>query len=217
MASHNILAKRIEWATDKAAQEKLVKLWNQTDPQLSTAQIGAAFDMSKSAIGGAVKRLAAAGLHLPERACPIGIAGANPPRVRRPEGTGAVPPPPLATVDASAPVVEEPPRRRLYADDGGGKPGCCWPVGAPGDPGFHFCGESLAAPGRPYCPEHAAIAVIDIRQLERERVALPEVEAYAAEHRIVPKKASGLAGLMVAVNNHRRQRGQMAFSVARNT
>ena len=34
---------------------------------------------------------------------------------------------------------------------------CQWPIGNPGEPGFHFC-DHVAAPGRPYCQEHCVQA-----------------------------------------------------------
>ena len=34
---------------------------------------------------------------------------------------------------------------------------CQWPVGHPGETGFHFCG-SPSAQGKPYCNEHASKA-----------------------------------------------------------
>lgn len=34
---------------------------------------------------------------------------------------------------------------------------CRWPIGDPKQPGFRFCGRS-AAPGVPYCAEHASVA-----------------------------------------------------------
>jgi GcrA cell cycle regulator len=35
--------------------------------------------------------------------------------------------------------------------------GCClWGIGSPGEPGFHFCGESNAPDNRNYCSKHAA-------------------------------------------------------------
>ena len=34
---------------------------------------------------------------------------------------------------------------------------CRWPIGHPGEPGFHFCGNQHV-PGRPYCEAHCAIA-----------------------------------------------------------
>ena len=30
---------------------------------------------------------------------------------------------------------------------------CKWPIGHPGEPEFHFCGDE-ARPNSPYCPEH---------------------------------------------------------------
>jgi GcrA cell cycle regulator len=38
-------------------------------------------------------------------------------------------------------------------------PTCCWPVGHPGEKGFHFCGER-PMPGKPYCADHAAVAYV---------------------------------------------------------
>ena len=38
-------------------------------------------------------------------------------------------------------------------------PTCCWPVGHPGEKGFHFCGER-PVPGKPYCADHAAVAYV---------------------------------------------------------
>jgi hypothetical protein len=35
---------------------------------------------------------------------------------------------------------------------------CCWPIGDPGEPGFHFCDAPVARPSLPYCDLHAAIA-----------------------------------------------------------
>ena len=43
----------------------------------------------------------------------------------------------------------------------GGKP-CCWPIGHPGTFGFRFC-EAAALIGKPYCPEHAELAYVQIR------------------------------------------------------
>ncbi|MBI1779129.1 MAG: global cell cycle regulator GcrA-like protein [Proteobacteria bacterium] len=35
--------------------------------------------------------------------------------------------------------------------------GCRWPIGHPGENGFHFCGQPSDA-GRPYCIEHCSVA-----------------------------------------------------------
>ncbi len=39
---------------------------------------------------------------------------------------------------------------------------CCWPIGEPGKPSFHFC-NSEAVSGKPYCESHAAIAYVRVR------------------------------------------------------
>jgi GcrA cell cycle regulator len=39
---------------------------------------------------------------------------------------------------------------------------CCWPIGEPGTPDFRFCtGDAIS--GKPYCPEHAALAYVKVR------------------------------------------------------
>lgn len=48
-------------------------------------------------------------------------------------------------------------------------PSCCWPLGDPGTPGFHFCGAT-PLPGKPYCAEHAALAYVKLRD-RRDNVA----------------------------------------------
>ncbi|MBB2190360.1 GcrA cell cycle regulator [Gluconacetobacter azotocaptans] len=46
---------------------------------------------------------------------------------------------------------------------------CCWPLGDPGTPGFHFCGAT-PVPGKPYCVEHAQLAYVKLRD-RRDNVA----------------------------------------------
>lgn len=44
---------------------------------------------------------------------------------------------------------------------------CCWPIGEPGTKSFRFCdGASVA--GKPYCPDHAALAYVKIRDRREE-------------------------------------------------
>jgi GcrA cell cycle regulator len=45
---------------------------------------------------------------------------------------------------------------------------CKWPIGDPKSPDFYFCGKA-AAPGLPYCPEHAVIAYQPARKRDDER------------------------------------------------
>ncbi|MEC8772449.1 MAG: GcrA family cell cycle regulator, partial [Pseudomonadota bacterium] len=70
--------------------------------------------------------------------------------------------------DQQAPIPPAPPRRLVPA-----KPSpeiadktslldlsdkvCRWPMGHPGEPDFHFCGEAVN-PGFPYCVEHCGRA-----------------------------------------------------------
>ena len=70
--------------------------------------------------------------------------------------------------DQPAPIPPAPPRRLVPA-----KPSpevadktslldlndriCKWPIGHPGEPDFHFCGEA-ANPGFPYCVSHCGVA-----------------------------------------------------------
>ncbi|RFD20089.1 GcrA cell cycle regulator [Komagataeibacter melaceti] len=67
---------------------------------------------------------------------------------------------PRATRAALRPVSE--PRRRSSQS-------CCWPLGDPGTPGFHFCGAT-PLPGKPYCAEHAQLAYVKLRD-RRDNVA----------------------------------------------
>jgi len=70
--------------------------------------------------------------------------------------------------DQQAPIPPAPPRRLVPAKPSpeiAGKTGlldlndrvCRWPMGHPGEPDFHFCGEKVN-PGFPYCVEHCGRA-----------------------------------------------------------
>jgi len=62
-------------------------------------------------------------------------------------------PSPIRREQARPRAVPQPqPRKKQVGDRQ-----CHWPIGHPREPGFHFCGAS-AAPDRPYCEEHCAIA-----------------------------------------------------------
>ena len=41
-------------------------------------------------------------------------------------------------------------------------PTCCWPLGEPGTPEFHFCGAPPLS-GKPYCEKHCQIAYVRLR------------------------------------------------------
>ena len=70
--------------------------------------------------------------------------------------------------DTQAPIPPAPPRRLVPAKPSAevaDKTGlldlndriCKWPLGHPGEPDFHFCGNA-ANPGFPYCVEHCGVA-----------------------------------------------------------
>jgi GcrA cell cycle regulator len=151
----------MEWTDEIIA--KLQQLWTEG---LSTAEIGRRLNISKNAVVGKAHRL-----NLPPRPSPIRrVEGAVPvPRIVAPKRTQGPTLPPLAAVEEDAapapvlrtimPVVKQAPRITP----------CCWPIGEPGKPSFHFCGEA-AAQGKPYCEDHAAIAYVRVRD-KREDAA----------------------------------------------
>src|SRR3990170_1481799 len=70
--------------------------------------------------------------------------------------------------DTQAPIPPAPPRRLVPAKPSAevaGKTGlldlndriCKWPMGHPGEPDFHFCGQP-SNPGFPYCVAHCGVA-----------------------------------------------------------
>ena len=70
--------------------------------------------------------------------------------------------------DQQAPITPAPPRRLVPAKpsaDMAGKTSllelsdkiCKWPIGHPGEPDFHFCGQKVN-PGFPYCLDHCSVA-----------------------------------------------------------
>ena len=63
-------------------------------------------------------------------------------------------------------TVKPQPRRIVFEFNG---PVCMWPLGHPGDPDFHFCGERPQA-GKPYCAEHASLAYIKPKE-NKEKAA----------------------------------------------
>lgn len=70
--------------------------------------------------------------------------------------------PARAAARAALRPVSEPRRRSSQS--------CCWPLGDPGTPGFHFCGAT-PLPGKPYCAEHAQLAYVKLRSDRRDNVA----------------------------------------------
>jgi GcrA cell cycle regulator len=142
----------MEWTDDIIA--KLRILWAEG---LSTAEIGRRLNISKNAVVGKAHRL-----NLPPRPSPIrrSEAGDATPRAPQPKRTQGptLPPltaalaPPMPPLRALMPTQKTTPRATP----------CCWPIGEPGKPSFHFC-NAAAAPNKPYCESHAAIAYVRVR------------------------------------------------------
>ena len=162
----------MDWTVE--AIDRLRALWAEGH---STAEIGRRMGVSKNAVVGKAHRL-----NLPARPSPIrrdGVATPKPTPARRhtlPPLRAALREPlpqiaaaPLrqpAAVMTAAPPAAVPGARAVAAAPRpfprvGGK-SCCWPIGEPGTSGFTFCtAEAMVA--KPYCPEHAAIAYVKVR------------------------------------------------------
>ncbi len=127
--------------TNELIQE-LTQLW---DAGHSASHIGKKLGVSKNAVIGKAHRL-----KLPARPSPIRAEGSAL-RLRKQSPRPVFRPKPVLEV-----VAKPPPRPVRRHSDG---PGCLWPIGDPGRPEFHFCGEP-ATPGKPYCDAHCAKAYI---------------------------------------------------------
>ncbi len=153
----------MEW--NEAIIAELRGLWAEGH---STAEIGRRLGISKNAVVGKAHRL-----DLSPRPSPI----------RRQERAPGTPPAPRAVGPTLAPLPARPvpapvagplpappaakaavPPRRLaaVAVPSARVSACCWPIGEPGKPSFHFC-DAAAVHGKPYCPEHAQLAYVKIR------------------------------------------------------
>lgn len=139
----------------QATRNLVSALWMQTEPRLSSAEIGRRLNLSKNAVVGLASRM-----NLPPRLSPIIRTDAprqsHQPRPRAPKttlpgvGDGNVPEP---AVRAPEVVIRRGPVQA-----------CCWPEGEPGKLGFGFCGARAVA-AKPYCPVHCEVAYV---RVERE-------------------------------------------------
>lgn len=78
-----------------------------------------------------------------EKPAPVSGAGGNRPSAASPTAEASPAHPRVLTAPLPAWII-------------GVKPGCSWPLGEPGTPGFRYC--DAARVGRSYCAEHAAVA-----------------------------------------------------------
>ncbi|WP_022683276.1 GcrA family cell cycle regulator [Sphingobium bisphenolivorans] len=115
----------------------------------------------------------------PARAPAPAVPAPAPAASAAPEGEAPKPQPRIISVgpggflrqgpgDQQAPIPPAPPRRLVPAKPSPEIAGkttlldlteriCKWPMGHPGEPDFHFCGEAVN-PGFPYCVEHCGRA-----------------------------------------------------------
>ncbi len=164
----------MEWNQETIG--RLRALWSEGH---STAEIGRRLGVSKNAVVGKAHRL-----DLSARPSPIRRDGSqasrSPPTPRRIEGPTLPPllsaqkpmvpasprpqpvriPPPAP---AAPPILSAPPPRvQVVPRPFARTVACCWPIGEPGTKEFHFC-DAGAVPGKPYCPEHAQLAYVRVR------------------------------------------------------
>ena len=153
----------MEWNDTVIAE--LRGLWS---AGLSTAEIGRRLGISKNAVVGKAHRL-----DLSPRPSPIRRQERDPsavPPAPRAVGPTLAPLPsrPAPTLtpapQATVPAPKPPAPRRLaaVASPAVRVSACCWPIGEPGKPSFHFC-DAVAVQGKPYCVEHAQLAYVKIR------------------------------------------------------
>ena len=130
---------------------RLKDLWNQTEPVLSTAQIGRMLGISKNSALAKAHRL-----KLPARE-PIAAGAANAGMKRKRDAVGEMIAGALAAVrrpgetdDPLTPAAAPSANLSVRPRDG-----CRWPLWHDKErPTMEFCGLPIAAPGEPYCPDH---------------------------------------------------------------
>ena len=153
----------MDWTAE--AIERLRALWAEGH---STAEIGRRMGISKNAVVGKAHRL-----NLPPRPSPIrreaGVPVTARPQPARPPRIAPVAPrttllPVAQAAPATTPMQAAPPPQVVVRSFPrvSSQRACCWPIGEPGQPGFRFC-SSEALTGKPYCPEHAAVAYVKAR------------------------------------------------------
>lgn len=169
----------MEWNDEAIA--RIRALWSEGH---STAEIGRRMGISKNAVVGKAHRL-----NLPARPSPIRrgsgekrattrspirrVTGPTLPAlqtVQRPGQAGPLAPTGFAPLSALSPTGYVPMSKPqavlrpvpVQPRPSGRISSCCWPLGEPGKPDFHFCGDPTM-PAKPYCDQHAALAYVKVR------------------------------------------------------
>ena len=164
----------MDWTAE--AIERLRALWAEGH---STAEIGRRMGISKNAVVGKAHRLNLSARPSPIRRETVDAAAPRPQAARPARPAGVAPRSTLPPVGApvgpetgpqmgSQPALRSPvavasaPAVVRHFPRVASARSCCWPIGEPGQPGFRFC-TSDAMGGKPYCPEHAAVAYVKAR------------------------------------------------------
>ena len=141
----------MDWTPERIAD--LTRLWNEG---LTTSEIGKRLGISKNAVVGKAHRM-----HLSARPSPI-KRSARPtlprPQTSVPRTPAQIVRRPLTTPLATPPPARKQPHRVVELSN----QGCRWPIGHPGEAGFHFCNER-ALVGKPYCADHAAMDYVKVK------------------------------------------------------
>jgi GcrA cell cycle regulator len=126
----------------------------------TTAEIGRRMGISKNAVVGKAHRLNLPARPSPIRRTPGEKRSAPRPTVRRVTGPTLPVLESMTRQPLKAPVVLRP--VAMQPRPVGRVSSCCWPLGEPGTPEFHFCGDPTV-PAKPYCEEHVALAYVKVR------------------------------------------------------
>ncbi len=129
-----------------ALDDALRTLWA---TELSTAQIGINLGVSKNAAVGRAGRLG-----LPARPSPIVRNGEPKPDKRTRTARTAT----LSSIINPVAIVPEIEVVLPTVRPGRVQP-CCYPLGEPGKPSFHFC-DAASVPGKPYCLAHCKLVYV---------------------------------------------------------
>ncbi|WP_119169103.1 GcrA family cell cycle regulator [Algihabitans albus] len=179
----------MSWTPERI--DELKRLW---DAGHSASEIGKQLGVSKNAVVGKAHRLklaarpspikrgggttrrrpAAAQRQAAARAATAGpFAGGAASAMAAAGGSTANGSAPSGKAVSASPFVAPEPERGPARARGRARPvrrslgtqNCAWPIGDPGDPTFHFCGERAVA-GKPYCETHCAQAYITRKKEE---------------------------------------------------
>jgi len=172
------MKEKFDWT--EARMAKLGLLW---DEGLTTSEIGHRLGTSGSSVIGKAHRM-----RLKPRPSPIrGIVKERAPLKRHRKVSLAPLPSLVGELNHSEKEIKPRARRQSAPPPAPLAPPpaavngrqCCWPIGEPGEPGFHFCG---AAPQErsPYCAAHHGLAYVRYRDRREQAAEARRLDSGAA-------------------------------------